>query len=109
MLLKLSLCRCKTDTSVHDSDIAEKYNGDQRKNLLPDMCIAGPWCDVVTNMDYYQDHTLSEYEQELRIHGFIVVTNSNMSNFSANVTYDMQVSRLIPTVTQQTMDFLSDS
>lgn len=61
----------------------------------------------MTNMDYCQDHILSEIKQELRIYSFIVVTYSNMSNFIVNVIYDMQVSRLIPTAAQQTMDFLS--
>ena len=32
----------------------------------------------------------------------------NLSNFSANVIHDMQVLWLVPIVTQQTMDFLSD-
>jgi len=38
-----------------------------------------------------------------------VVTDSNLSNFSENVIHDMQVLGLVPTVTQQTMDFLSNS
>ncbi|AET01898.1 hypothetical protein MTR_8g022850 [Medicago truncatula] len=39
----------------------------------------------------------------------IVVTDSNMSNFSENVIHDIKVLGLAPTVAKQTMDFLSDS
>jgi len=39
----------------------------------------------------------------------IVVTNSNLSNFSENVIHYMQVLGFVPTVAQQTMDFLSNS
>jgi len=39
----------------------------------------------------------------------VVATNSNLSHFSENVIHDMQVLGLVPTVAQQTMDFLSDS
>jgi len=39
----------------------------------------------------------------------IVVTDSNLSNFSENVIHDMQILGLVPTVAQQTMDFLSNS
>jgi hypothetical protein len=43
-------------------------------------------------------------------HGrFIVVTDSNLSNFCENVIHDMQILGLVPTVAQQTMDFLRDS
>jgi len=38
-----------------------------------------------------------------------VATDSNLSHFSENVIHDMQVLGLVPTVAQQTMDFLSDS
>jgi len=39
----------------------------------------------------------------------IVATYSNLSNFSENVIHDMQVLGFVPTVGQQTMDFMSDS
>jgi len=39
----------------------------------------------------------------------IVVTNSDLSSFSASVVHDMQVLGLVPTKAQQAMDFLSDS
>jgi len=39
----------------------------------------------------------------------VVVTDSNLSNFSANVIHDMQVLGLVPSVAQQVVDFLSDS
>jgi hypothetical protein len=41
----------------------------------------------------------------------IVVPNSNLSNFSANVIHDIQVLGLLsaPTAVQQTMDFLNNS
>jgi len=42
-------------------------------------------------MDYGNDHTLDAFEQELGTNNFIVVTDSNLLNFSANVIRDMQV------------------
>jgi len=42
------------------------------------------------------------------INSSIMVTNSNLSNFSANVIRDIQVLRHVSMVTQQTMDSLSD-
>jgi len=39
----------------------------------------------------------------------VVVTDSNLSNFSANVIRDMKVLGLVPSVAQQAVDFLSDS
>jgi len=39
----------------------------------------------------------------------IVVTNSDLSNFSASVIHDMQVLGIVPTEAQQTMNFLSES
>ena len=63
----------------------------------------------MTNTDYSNDHTLDNFEQELETNNFVVVTDSNLSNFSANVIPDMQVLGLFPYVTQQTMNFLSDS
>lgn len=76
-------------TLVHDCEIV-KHNGDQQRNSL---CINVPWCDAATNMDYSQDHTRSEFEQELRTDSSIVVTDSNLSNFSVNVIHEMQVLR----------------
>lgn len=76
-------------TLVHDCEIV-KHNGDQQRNSL---CINVPWCDAATNMDYSQDHTRSEFEQELGTDSSIVVTDSNLSNFSANVIHEMQFLR----------------
>ena len=67
--------------------------GDQLSNSFADMCITSPWCDAVTNMDYGNDNTLDDFEQELRTNNFVVVTDSNSSNISANVIHDMQVYR----------------
>jgi len=39
----------------------------------------------------------------------IVATDPDLSHFSENVIHDMQILGLVPTVAQQTMDFLSDS
>jgi len=38
-----------------------------------------------------------------------VASDFNLSHFSENVIHDMQILGLVPTITQQTMDFLSDS
>jgi len=65
-------------------------------------------CDAVTDMDYDKDHTFDDFDQELETNYFVVVRDFNLSNFSANVIYDMQVLELVPYVAQQTMDFLSD-
>jgi len=73
------------------------------------MCITGPWCDAATDMDYSNDHTLDVFEQELRTNNFVVVIDSNLSNFNANVIHGMQVLGLVPSVAQQVVDFLSDS
>ncbi|AES66408.1 transmembrane protein, putative [Medicago truncatula] len=89
--------------------IAEIHNGDQQSNSFSDMRITGPWCDAVTDMDYGNDHTLDNFEQKLGTNNHVVVADSNLSNFSANVIHDMQVLGLVPYVAQQTMDFLSDS
>jgi len=59
--------------------------------LFADMYITGPWCNAVTDMDYGNDHTLDNFEQELGTNNSVVVTDSNLSNFSANVIHDMQV------------------
>jgi hypothetical protein len=73
------------------------------------ICV-GPWCDAVTNMDYGNDHTLDESEQEyLGTNISVVGTDPNLSNFSTNIIHDMQVLGLVPSAAQQTMDFLSDS
>jgi len=73
------------------------------------MRIIGPWCDAVTDLDYSNDHTFEDFEQELGTNNSVVGRDSNLSNFSANVIHDMQVLGLFPSVAQQTMDFLSDS
>lgn len=39
---------------------------------------------------------------------FIMVMHSTLSNFSTKVIHDMQVLVLVPTMTQEAMDFLSD-
>lgn len=89
--------------------LTETRNGNQQSNSFADMRITGPWCDAVTDMDYGNDHNLDNFEQELGTNNSIVGTDLNLSNFSANVIHDMQVLGLVPTVAQQTMDFLSDS
>ena len=71
--------------------IVEIHNGDQHSNLFADMRITGPWCNAVTDMDYGNDHTLNNFEQELGTNNSVVVTDSNLSNFSAKVIHDMQV------------------
>jgi len=52
------------DISAHDIDMDEKHGEDQRCNI-PNMCIVGSWSDEVINIDYCQDHTQVENEQEL--------------------------------------------
>jgi len=85
--------------------MAEKPKGNQHSNSFAEMRITSPWCDAVTDMDYYNYHTLDDLEYELGTNSFVVVTNSNLSNISANVIHDMQVLKLVPSVAQHTMDF----
>ena len=92
----------------HTLALAEIHNGNQQSNSFADMRIIGPWRDAVTDMDYGNDHTLSDFDQELGTNNSVVGTDPNLSNFSANVIHDMQVLGLVPTVALQTMDFLSD-
>lgn len=51
------------DFSTHDTDMdekhGEKHGEDQRRNI-PDICIYGPWCAEVINIDYGQDYTQVE-------------------------------------------------
>ena len=89
--------------------LAEIHNGNQQSNSFADIRIIGPWCDEVTDMDYDNDHTLNDFEQELGTNNSVVGIDPNLSNFSANVIHDMQVLGLVPSVAQQTMDFLIDS
>jgi hypothetical protein len=89
--------------------LAKTHNGNQHSNSFADMRITGPWCDAVTDMDYGNDHTLDNFEQELGTNNYVVGTDLNLSNFSANVIHDMQVLGVVPSVAQQTKDFLSDS
>jgi len=84
--------------------LAKIHNGNQQSNSLVDMRITDPLCDAVTDMDYGNDHTLDDFEQELGTNNSVIGTN-----FSANVIHDMQVLGLVPYVAQQTMNFLSDS
>jgi hypothetical protein len=49
------------DSLDHDYQMTEEHNWDQH---FPDMRITGPWCDVVTDLDYCQDSTNSDLEQE---------------------------------------------
>lgn len=89
--------------------LTETHNGNQQSNSFADMRITGPWCDAVTDMDYGNDHNLDNFEQELGTNNSVFRTDLNLSNYSANVIHDMQVLGLVPTMEQQTMDFLSDS
>jgi len=70
------------------------------------MRIIDPYCYAVIAMDYGNDHTLDDFERELEMDNYVVVTDSNLSNLSANVIHDMQVLEFVPSLAQQTMDFL---
>ena len=87
-----------------------KVFGNDQSNSFADMRNTGPWCDAVSDMDYGNDHTLDESEQEyLGTNISVVGTDLNLLNFSANIIHGMQVLGLVPSAAQQTMNFLSDS
>ena len=65
--------------------LVEIHNGDQHSNSFGDIHIIGPWCNAVTGTDYGNDHTLDDFELELGTNNSAVGTDSNLSNFSANV------------------------
>jgi len=69
-----------------------KVFGNDQSNSFADMRNTGPWCDAVSDMDYGNDHTLDESEQEyLETNISVLGTDPNLLNFSANVIHDMQV------------------
>jgi hypothetical protein len=47
--------------SNQDDEMPREHNRDQH---FSDMRIIGPWCDVVTDIDYCQDSTTSDLEQD---------------------------------------------
>lgn len=49
------------DSLDHDYQMTEEHNMDQH---FPDMRITSPWCDDVTDLNYCQDSTNSDLEQE---------------------------------------------
>jgi len=57
------------------------------------MCIIGPWCDVVTDIDYCQDSTNSDLEQD----------------FDSDRRQLALVAPPIPAAVQRDMDFLRQS
>jgi len=65
----------------------------------------GSWGDAVTDVDYIQDSPSSQEDFSRSM----VVTDSNLLNFSSNVIHDMQVLGLVPNEAQQTMKLLSES
>lgn len=78
------------DSLAYDSHTIEKHNRDQP---FPDLRITGPWCDVVTDLDYCQDSTTSDLEHDFG--------------------YDRRqlsiVAPPIPAAVQKNMDFLRQS
>jgi len=99
----------------------------QENNSL-DLRIVGPWCNAITELDYSQDsphgngmfpsdegvaadslplgdHVSKALSKEAYGRS-LTVTDSDLSNFNANVIHDMQVLGLVPFEAQQ---FLSES
>ena len=65
------------------------------------MVIVDPWCDAMTNIDYCQDLHKELVVDSLSLgNHFIVMTNSNLSKFSANVIYNLQFLGLISVSTR---------
>jgi hypothetical protein len=52
---------------------------------------------------HLKDHTCEAFGRS------IIMTNSNLSNLDRNGIHDMQILKLVLTVTRQTMNFLNDS
>jgi len=117
-------------SQVDDSVLPEKEREAHQSNQYLDMCIVGPWRDAITDLDYIHNTTSWSYmissdevvadslllgdhvTQTLTQEPFgraLVATDSNLSNFNANVIHDMQVLWLVSTKAQQTRKFLSES
>ena len=78
------------DSLAHDYQMTEEHNMDQH---FPDIRITDHWCDVVTDLDYCQDSTNSDLEQE----------------FGSDRRQLALVAPPIPAVVQRDMDFLRQS
>jgi hypothetical protein len=78
------------DSLAHDYLMTGEHNMDQH---FPDMRITGPWCDDVTDLDYCQDSTTSDLEQD----------------FGSDRRQLALVAPPIPAAVQRDMDFLRQS
>jgi len=56
--------------STHVEAMTEIQGVDQQSNVIPDMCIVGPWSDVVTDLDYNQDPPILVWFRFFQCHGF---------------------------------------
>ena len=78
------------DSLAHDYHMTGEHNRDQH---FPDIRIIGPWCDVVTDIEYCQDSTTSDLEQD----------------FGSDRRQLALIAPPIPAVVQRDMDFLRQS
>jgi len=86
------------ESSSDQRNIDNNHDGTSDANLVDTFCREESKEEVVPIDNAHED-----------LGRTIVVTDSNLSNFGENVIHDMQFLGLVPTVTQQTMDFMSDS
>ena len=96
-------------TKNHDADLIPIVESDQRNiDNIRDEASDANLVDTLCREELNEDVVPMKNAQE-DLGRAIVATYPDLSHFSENVIHDMQVLGLVPTVAQQTMDFLSDS